>query len=42
MQLAVYLMLQGTCVAECTLYLWDYTDKIIVSDIDGTITRSVL
>ena len=38
----MYLMLQGTCVAECTLYLWDYTEKIIVSDIDGTITRSVL
>jgi len=29
-------------VAECTLYLWDYTEKIIVSDIDGTITRLVV
>ena len=35
-------MYQGTCVAECTLYLWDYTEKIIVSDIDGTITRFVV
>lgn len=30
---------QGTTKAQCTLYLWNYTDKIVVSDIDGTITR---
>ena len=30
---------QGTAKAMCTLYLWDYHDKIVVSDIDGTITR---
>lgn len=32
--------LQGTAKAHCTVYLWNYTDKIVVSDIDGTITRS--
>ncbi|XP_064382540.1 phosphatidate phosphatase LPIN2-like [Halichondria panicea] len=31
---------QGTTKAQCTLYLWNYFDKIVVSDIDGTITRS--
>jgi phosphatidate phosphatase LPIN len=31
---------QGTCRAECSIFLWDYQDKIVVSDIDGTITRS--
>jgi hypothetical protein len=25
---------------ECTLYLWDASDSVIVSDIDGTITKS--
>ena len=25
-----------------TLFLWEYTDKIIVSDIDGTVTKSDL
>jgi len=33
---------QGTTKSQCTLYLWDYSDKIVVSDIDGTITRYVL
>ncbi|XP_041419485.1 phosphatidate phosphatase LPIN1 isoform X2 [Xenopus laevis] len=31
---------QGTCRCEGTIYLWDWDDKIIISDIDGTITRS--
>ncbi len=31
---------QGTAKANCTVYLWNYNDKIVVSDIDGTITRS--
>lgn len=22
------------------IYLWDYNDKIVISDVDGTITRS--
>ncbi|XP_065112466.1 phosphatidate phosphatase LPIN1 isoform X2 [Paramisgurnus dabryanus] len=31
---------QGTCRCEGTIYLWKWSDKIIISDIDGTITRS--
>ena len=31
---------QGTTKAMCTVYLWDYHDKVVISDIDGTITRS--
>ncbi|KAL5249328.1 hypothetical protein ACHWQZ_G018254 [Mnemiopsis leidyi] len=31
---------QGTTKCSCSVYLWDYTDKVIISDIDGTITRS--
>ncbi|XP_033612126.1 phosphatidate phosphatase LPIN1 isoform X2 [Fukomys damarensis] len=31
---------QGTCRCEGTIYLWDWDDKVIISDIDGTITRS--
>ncbi|XP_052415441.1 phosphatidate phosphatase LPIN3 [Carassius gibelio] len=31
---------QGTCRCEAAIYLWNYDDKIIISDIDGTITRS--
>uniref|UniRef100_A0A671N2L4 phosphatidate phosphatase n=1 Tax=Sinocyclocheilus anshuiensis TaxID=1608454 RepID=A0A671N2L4_9TELE len=31
---------QGTCRCEGTLYLWNWDDKIVISDIDGTITRS--
>ncbi|KAF4099871.1 hypothetical protein G5714_019997 [Onychostoma macrolepis] len=31
---------QGTCRCEGTIYLWNWEDKIIISDIDGTITRS--
>lgn len=30
---------QGTCRCEGTIYLWNCDDKIIISDIDGTITR---
>lgn len=26
--------------AECSVYLWNYSDKIVVVDIDGTLTRS--
>ncbi|KAI3387689.1 hypothetical protein SNEBB_001141 [Seison nebaliae] len=32
--------LQGTSECICNLYLWNYDDKIVISDIDGTITRS--
>ncbi|XP_051954330.1 phosphatidate phosphatase LPIN1-like isoform X2 [Xyrauchen texanus] len=31
---------QGTCRCEGTIYLWNWNDKIVISDIDGTITRS--
>uniref|UniRef100_A0A8C5QUC0 phosphatidate phosphatase n=2 Tax=Leptobrachium leishanense TaxID=445787 RepID=A0A8C5QUC0_9ANUR len=31
---------QGTCRCEGTIYLWNWDDNIIISDIDGTITRS--
>ncbi|KAI1901395.1 hypothetical protein AGOR_G00034000 [Albula goreensis] len=31
---------QGTSRLEGTIYLWNWDDKVIISDIDGTITRS--
>ncbi|XP_068118896.1 phosphatidate phosphatase LPIN3-like isoform X2 [Hyperolius riggenbachi] len=31
---------QGTCRTRAQIYLWDSADRIIVSDIDGTVTRS--
>eukprot|EP00096_Caligus_rogercresseyi_P016833 TRINITY_DN984_c0_g1_i5.p1 TRINITY_DN984_c0_g1~~TRINITY_DN984_c0_g1_i5.p1 ORF type:complete len:888 (-),score=228.03 TRINITY_DN984_c0_g1_i5:70-2733(-) len=31
---------QGTSYCKCHIYLWKYTDKIVISDIDGTITKS--
>ncbi|KAI5102094.1 phosphatidate phosphatase LPIN1 isoform X2, partial [Silurus meridionalis] len=31
---------QGTCRCEGTIYLWNWDDRIVISDIDGTITRS--
>ncbi|XP_010956380.3 phosphatidate phosphatase LPIN2 isoform X1 [Camelus bactrianus] len=31
---------QGTCRCAGTIYLWDWNDKIVISDIDGTITKS--
>uniref|UniRef100_A0A6U0JSC1 LNS2/PITP domain-containing protein n=1 Tax=Percolomonas cosmopolitus TaxID=63605 RepID=A0A6U0JSC1_9EUKA len=30
----------GTQEIEASLYLWNYDDKIIISDVDGTITKS--
>lgn len=33
---------QGTCRCQGTIYLWNWDDKIIISDIDGTITRHVI
>lgn len=32
--------LQGTSRVEGKIYLWDYTTKIVISDVDGTITKS--
>ncbi|XP_023418489.1 phosphatidate phosphatase LPIN2 isoform X2 [Cavia porcellus] len=31
---------QGTCRCAGTIYLWDWNDKVIISDIDGTITKN--
>ncbi|KAM8945638.1 phosphatidate phosphatase LPIN3-like [Pelodytes ibericus] len=31
---------QGTCRTRAQIYLWDSTDHIIISDIDGTVTKS--
>ena len=31
---------QGTSRCKCHIYCWKYTDKIVISDIDGTITKS--
>lgn len=30
---------QGTCCCKATIYLWKWDDKVIISDIDGTITN---
>ncbi|KHJ42009.1 LNS2 protein [Trichuris suis] len=31
---------QGVATCECEIYLWNWNDKIVISDIDGTITKS--
>ncbi|XP_052124373.1 phosphatidate phosphatase LPIN3 isoform X2 [Frankliniella occidentalis] len=31
---------QGTTRCKCNIYKWKYDDKIVISDIDGTITKS--
>lgn len=31
---------QGTTRCKCNIYKWRYDDKIVISDIDGTITKS--
>ncbi|KAJ3290772.1 Lipin-3 [Borealophlyctis nickersoniae] len=31
---------QGTAVCQAKLFLWDIDDKVVISDIDGTITKS--
>ncbi|KAM6980672.1 phosphatidate phosphatase LPIN2 [Aplochiton taeniatus] len=31
---------QGTCRCEAAIYLWCWDDSVIISDIDGTITKS--
>ncbi|KAK2560190.1 Phosphatidate phosphatase LPIN2 [Acropora cervicornis] len=30
----------GTALCTATIYMWNYNDKIVISDIDGTITKS--
>ncbi|XP_055345790.1 phosphatidate phosphatase LPIN2-like [Paramacrobiotus metropolitanus] len=31
---------QGSARCKCNIFLWRYDDKIVISDIDGTITKS--
>lgn len=31
---------QGTSRAKCYIFLWKYNDKVVISDVDGTITKS--
>lgn len=31
---------QGTTKCNCRVFLWNYDDKLVISDIDGTITKS--
>ncbi|XP_069014162.1 phosphatidate phosphatase LPIN2 isoform X1 [Embiotoca jacksoni] len=31
---------QGTCRCEAAIYLWNWDERVIISDIDGTITKS--
>ncbi|VDL57202.1 unnamed protein product [Hymenolepis diminuta] len=33
---------QGTCSCYCLIFVWNYDDKIVISDVDGTITKSDL
>ena len=32
---------QFPSVVSCHLYLWKLTDKVVISDVDGTITKYV-
>jgi phosphatidate phosphatase LPIN len=40
LQFSVTTAYQGTTRCSCHVYLWKDTDKIVISDIDGTITKS--
>ncbi|NWU96468.1 LPIN3 phosphatase, partial [Upupa epops] len=31
---------QGTCRCQATIYLWNWDDRVVISDIEGTITKS--
>ena len=39
-EFSVTTQFQGTTRARCFIYLWHHTDKVVISDIDGTITKS--
>jgi phosphatidate phosphatase LPIN len=39
-QFSVTTAYQGTTRCLCHVYLWHHSDKIVISDIDGTITKS--
>mmetsp|Transcript_17985 Transcript_17985/g.53265 ORF Transcript_17985/g.53265 Transcript_17985/m.53265 type:complete len:764 (+) Transcript_17985:163-2454(+) len=32
--------MQGKAMVQCVIHLWEHDDNIVISDIDGTITRS--
>ncbi|OON23121.1 LNS2 protein, partial [Opisthorchis viverrini] len=34
--------IQGTCICSASIFVWHWSDRIVVSDVDGTITRSDL
>ena len=40
MVFSVTTQFQGTSRCQCNVFVWDQQDKIVISDIDGTITRS--
>ena len=40
LQFSVTTAYQGTTRCSCHVYLWHHTDKVVISDIDGTITKS--
>jgi len=40
LQFSVTTAYQGTTRCYCHVYLWNHSDKIVISDIDGTITKS--
>jgi len=39
-QFSVTSAFQGTTKCYCQIFLWHHSDKIVISDIDGTITKS--
>jgi len=39
-QFSVTTAFQGTTRCKCHIYLWRHNDKVVISDIDGTITKS--
>ena len=39
-QFSVTTAYQGTTKCYCHVYLWHHSNKIVISDIDGTITKS--
>ena len=39
-EFSVVTAIQGTAKCTCNLFVWKWSDKIVISDIDGTITKS--
>jgi len=40
LEFSVTTAFQGTSRCRCHIYLWHHADKVVISDIDGTITKS--